>query len=80
MNQDNHVNMDGLILCKKLCADKSYIFRWSRQDNVYRSDRLFVVLTWIKEKILFIQQWKPVSRDEYKNFTGQEFPAERNTK
>lgn len=73
INTDNHINVGGLVLCKKLLADKSYIFRWRREDFVYQSDRILKVLAWIKEKIFFIRQWKPVDRDEYQNITGREF-------
>ena len=73
MTKFDHVNVGGLVLCKKLLADKSYVFRWRREDIVYRSDRMFKVLRWVKEKIFFIQQWNPVDSDEFKNLSGFEF-------
>ena len=80
MTAFDHVNMGGLVLCKKLLLletainfEKYYVFRWIREDIVYRSDRMFKVLRWVKEKIFFIQQWNPVNSDEYKNLTGFKF-------
>tara|TARA_R110001632_G_scaffold33573_1_gene86251 strand:+ start:314 stop:583 length:270 start_codon:yes stop_codon:yes gene_type:complete len=79
MTAFDHVNMGGLVLCKKLLLletainfEKYYVFRWIREDIVYRSDRMFKVLRWVKEKIFFIQQWNPVNSDECKNRTGFE--------
>jgi len=69
MNTDNHVKMGGLVLCKKLCPDKSYIFRWRREDKVYRS-----YIAWIKEKIFFIQQWNPVGKEEFKHIFNVSAP------
>ena len=74
MTTFDHVNVGGLVLCKKLLADKSYIFRWRKEDIVYRCDRMSKVVAWIKERILFIQQWKPVDSDEWKMITGEEPP------
>jgi hypothetical protein len=74
MTKFDHVNVGGLVLCKKLLADKSYVFQWRREDIVYRSDRMFKVLRWVKEKIFFIQQWNAVDSDEWKMITGEEPP------
>jgi len=80
MTTFDHVNVGGLVLCKKLLLletainfKKSYVFRWIREDIVYRPDRMFKVLRWVKEKIFFIQQWNAVDSDEYKNLSGFEF-------
>ena len=62
-----------LLLETAINFEKYYVFRWIREDIVYRSDRMFKVLRWVKEKIFFIQQWNPVNSDECKNRTGFEF-------
>ena len=79
--KDYHVNMGGLVLCKKLLLletainfEKSYVFRWRREDKVYQSDRMFKLLTFIK-KAIFIPHWNPVDIKEYKHLTGREFPS-----
>ena len=71
-NKDNHINVGGLVLCKKCLANKSSVWRWLREDSVYQS-RMSKVLTWVKEKIFFIPQWKPVDKDEIENITDMEF-------
>ena len=64
MTADNHMNIGGLVLCKRKQCDKSYVFRWRRKDVVYTSDRIQKSLRWIKENILFIEQWNPVDRED----------------
>jgi hypothetical protein len=73
MDTDNHVKMGGMVLCKKLCPDKSYIFRWCRKDHVYRS-KLFTIIAWIKEKFFFIKQWHPVGKEEFQHIFNVSAP------
>ncbi len=73
MKEENHVNVGGLVVCKKLLADKSYGYRWLREDFICQSNLMFKFSRWIKENIFFIQQWTPVDKDEFNLILMAEF-------
>jgi len=59
---NNDIRMGGLVLCRKICPDKTYIYRWIREDRAYPSGTLSKVLSWLKG--FFRRQWKPVEAED----------------
>jgi len=66
-NRHYHVNVGGLVLCKKKqkVRKTDYVFKWRREDLVYTSDPIQKLLRWVKEHLLFIEQWNTVDQEEW---------------
>ena len=66
-NRHSHVNVGGLVLCKKKqkVRKTDYVFKWRREDLVYTSDPIQKLLRWVKEHVLFIEQWNTVDQEEW---------------
>tara|TARA_R100000306_G_C4372519_1_gene140587 strand:+ start:1140 stop:1376 length:237 start_codon:yes stop_codon:yes gene_type:complete len=62
MTETEDIKVGGLVLCRKICPDKTYIYRWIREDRIYHPGTLSKVLRWVKE--FFRPQWNPVGAED----------------